>query len=58
MPLRQNYATPNLANPREKLIDAMDKSGWVQAKAARLLGLTSRQLSYALKKHRIEIKKF
>jgi Nif-specific regulatory protein len=45
-------------NAREKLIDAMDKSGWVQAKAARLLNLTSRQLAYALKKYEIEIKKF
>jgi hypothetical protein len=43
-------------NAREKLIDAMDKSGWVQAKAARLLNLTSRQLAYALKKYEIEIK--
>jgi len=30
----------------------------VQAKAARLLGLTSRQMCYALKKHGVEIKHF
>jgi Nif-specific regulatory protein len=35
----------------------MEKAGWVQAKAARLLGLTPRQLGYALRKHKIEIKK-
>jgi Nif-specific regulatory protein len=43
---------------RAKLLDAMEKSGWVQAKAARILGLTPRQIGYALRKHNIEIKKF
>jgi Nif-specific regulatory protein len=38
------------------LIEAMERSGWVQAKAARMLGLTARQIGYALKKHGIEIK--
>jgi hypothetical protein len=36
----------------------MERSGWVQAKAARMLGLTSRQVGYALKKHGVEIKHF
>ena len=43
---------------RERLIDRMERSGWVQAKAARLLGLTPRQMGYALRKHGIEIKRF
>jgi Nif-specific regulatory protein len=43
---------------RERLTEAMERSGWVQAKAARLLGLTSRQIGYALKKHDVEIKRF
>ena len=43
---------------RERLVEAMERSGWVQAKAARMLGLTSRQVGYALKKHAIEIKHF
>ncbi|WP_085034606.1 nif-specific transcriptional activator NifA [Ensifer aridi] len=43
---------------RERLIDAMEKSGWVQAKAARLLRLTPRQVGYALRRHQIEVKKF
>jgi Nif-specific regulatory protein len=43
---------------RETLINAMEKAGWVQAKAARLLNLTPRQIAYALVKHRIPIKKF
>jgi Nif-specific regulatory protein len=41
---------------RDRFIEAMEKSGWVQAKAARLLGLTPRQIGYALKKHNIEVK--
>jgi Nif-specific regulatory protein len=43
---------------RERLVDAMERSGWVQAKAARILGLTPRQIGYALKKHNIELKRF
>ncbi|MFM9776408.1 helix-turn-helix domain-containing protein, partial [Streptomyces galilaeus] len=29
---------------RDRVVAAMEKSGWVQAKAARLLGLTPRQI--------------
>ncbi|MGX1168907.1 Nif-specific regulatory protein [Bradyrhizobium sp. USDA 372] len=43
---------------RERVIAAMEKSGWVQAKAARLLGLTPRQIGYALRKYGVEIKRF
>lgn len=43
---------------REQLIGAMEKSGWVQAKAARLLNLTPRQMGYALRKYNIEVKRF
>jgi Nif-specific regulatory protein len=46
------------APDRESLIDAMEKAGWVQAKAARLLSVTPRQIAYALAKHQIPIKKF
>ncbi len=42
---------------RDRLVQAMEKAGWVQAKAARLLGLTPRQLGYALRKYNIEIKR-
>jgi Nif-specific regulatory protein len=41
-----------------RLVEAMEKAGWVQAKAARILGLTPRQIGYALKKHGIPLKKF
>lgn len=43
---------------RERLIGAMESAGWVQAKAARLLGLTPRQIGYALRKYNIPVKKF
>lgn len=43
---------------RDQLITAMEKSGWVQAKAARLLNLTPRQMGYALRKYNIEVKRF
>ncbi|MFE8151273.1 sigma 54-interacting transcriptional regulator [Brenneria goodwinii] len=43
---------------RHRIIAALEKSGWVKAKAARLLNLTPRQLSYALQKLQIEVKKF
>lgn len=41
----------------DTVIAAMEKCGWVQAKAARLLGLTPRQIGYVLRKHGIEIKR-
>ncbi len=43
---------------KERLLEAMERSGWVQAKAARVLGLTPRQIGYALRKYRIEMKRF
>ncbi|PKO91535.1 MAG: nif-specific transcriptional activator NifA [Betaproteobacteria bacterium HGW-Betaproteobacteria-1] len=49
---------PEHMSERDQLISAMEKSGWVQAKAARLLNLTPRQMGYALKKYHIEVKKF
>ncbi len=43
---------------RNRLMWAMERSGWVQAKAARLLNITARQMGYALQKHAIEVRKF
>jgi Nif-specific regulatory protein len=43
---------------RERLVAAMERAGWVQAKAGRLLGLTPRQIGYALHKHGIEVPRF
>ncbi|MHB8302569.1 MAG: nif-specific transcriptional activator NifA [Acidobacteriaceae bacterium] len=46
------------SSERQRLIEAMERTGWVQAKAARLLGLTPRQMGYALRKHSVAIKRF
>ncbi|MGV8891577.1 MAG: nif-specific transcriptional activator NifA [Burkholderiaceae bacterium] len=43
---------------RERLIWALEQCGWVQAKAARVLNISSRQMGYALQKFNIEVKKF
>jgi Nif-specific regulatory protein len=43
---------------RKTLIEAMETAGWVQAKAARILGLTPRQIGYALRKQGIALKRF
>jgi Nif-specific regulatory protein len=47
----------NALPQRERLVRVMEKAGWVQAKAARMLGLTPRQVGYALRKYNIEIKR-
>ena len=60
-PERQQFERAGDEKPegeRERLVWAMEKSGWVQAKAARLLNITARQMGYALQKHNIEVRKF
>lgn len=43
---------------RERLIRVMERAGWVQAKAARMLGISPRQMGYALRKHNITVKRY
>lgn len=38
---------------QEALKKALDRCGWVQAKAARLLGITPRQVAYKIKKYKL-----
>jgi Nif-specific regulatory protein len=38
---------------RQRLHEALDRAGWVQARAARLLGLTPRQVAYKIRKYGI-----
>lgn len=38
---------------QEALKKALERSGWVQAKAARLLGMTPRQVAYKIKKYNL-----
>jgi Transcriptional regulator containing GAF, AAA-type ATPase, and DNA binding domains len=46
------------ATEREEIIKALEKTGYVKSRAAKLLGLTLRQLDYRIKKYNIEVKKF
>ncbi len=41
---------------KANIIHALEKTGWVQAQAARFLGITSRQIGYKIKKYGIEEK--
>ncbi|NKL80790.1 nif-specific transcriptional activator NifA [Rhizobium leguminosarum] len=65
--LRANAGTPSGSaatieapglTERDRLIKAMVKAGGVQAKAARILGKTPRQVGYALRRHRIDVTKY
>ncbi|MDE2371479.1 MAG: nif-specific transcriptional activator NifA [Burkholderiales bacterium] len=49
---------PDESDERARLVWALEQCGWVQAKAARMLRVTPRQLGYALLKHGIEVRKF
>jgi Nif-specific regulatory protein len=57
--LRSNirFDDPNL-DEREKVIAALEQSGWVQAKAARLLNMTPRQIAYRIQTLNIKVKQF
>lgn len=52
-----DLADPNLGE-RERVIAALEQAGWVQAKAARLLGMTPRQIAYRIQTLNIEVKQF
>ena len=53
------YPTSKSGDPqKQQIIDALEKCGWVQAKAARMLGLTPRQIGYAITKHGIDVKRY
>jgi Nif-specific regulatory protein len=43
---------------RERVIAALEQAGWVQAKAARLLGMTPRQIAYRVKTLDIKVRQF
>ena len=55
---RRQFGDEPPEGERERLIWAMEQCAWVQAKAARLLKVTPRQLGYALRKYSIEVHKF
>ncbi len=47
-----------LLSERERVIAALEQAGWVQAKAARILGMTPRQIAYRIQTLNIEVKQF
>jgi len=51
---------PNIveATERGEIIKALEKTGYVKSRAAKLLGLTLRQLDYRIRKYNIEVKRF
>ncbi|ASL28378.1 nif-specific transcriptional activator NifA [Azotobacter chroococcum] len=51
-----NLADENL-DDRERVIAALEQAGWVQAKAARLLGMTPRQIAYRIQTLNIHMRK-
>ncbi|ADU66794.1 Nif-specific regulatory protein [Desulfurispirillum indicum S5] len=60
MDLPRQVAPPQAAisaNEYERVLQALEEAGWVQAKAARLLGMTVRQLNYRIKKYGIELRR-
>jgi Nif-specific regulatory protein len=62
IPVTESVSAATAEHPptseRERLVWALEQCGWVQAKAARLLNISPRQMGYALLKHGIEVKKF
>jgi Nif-specific regulatory protein len=51
-----NLNDPSL-DERERIIAALEHAGWVQAKAARLLGMTPRQIAYRIQQLNIQVRK-
>jgi len=56
-PRAVDLSDPDL-DERSKVIAALEQAGWVQAKAARLLGMTPRQIAYRIQILNIEVKQF
>lgn len=54
---RIDFDDPNI-DERTKVIAALEQAGWVQAKAARLLNMTPRQIAYRILTLGIEVKQF
>ena len=46
------------ATERDEIMKALEKTGYVKSRAAKLLGLTLRQLDYRIRKYNIEVKRF
>ncbi|MBN2886926.1 MAG: nif-specific transcriptional activator NifA [Chromatiaceae bacterium] len=56
-PPKVDLDDPNL-DERERVIAALEEAGWVQAKAARLLNMTPRQIAYRIQTLNIKVRQF
>jgi Nif-specific regulatory protein len=54
---RADLEDPDL-DERERVIAALEEAGWVQAKAARLLNMTPRQIAYRIQTLNIKVRQF
>jgi Nif-specific regulatory protein len=56
----ENFSETNFneLDERERVIAALKQAGWVQAKAARLLNMTPRQIAYRIKIYDIKLQNF
>jgi len=54
---RTSLDDPDL-DERERVIAALEEAGWVQAKAARLLNMTPRQIAYRIQTLNIKVRQF
>jgi len=52
----ENIAADVPLDERSRVIAALEQAGWVQARAARLLGITPRQIAYRIQTLNIEVK--
>ncbi|MBJ6611989.1 MAG: nif-specific transcriptional activator NifA [Candidatus Thiothrix moscowensis] len=52
---RVDFSDPDL-DERERVIAALEEAGWVQAKAARLLNMTPRQIAYRIQILNIQVR--
>lgn len=55
-PVRSMDLLDENLDERERVIAALEQSGWVQAKAARLLDMTPRQIAYRIQTLKIHVK--
>ena len=53
---RANFNDP-VIDQRDRIVAALESAGWVQAKAARLLGMTPRQIAYRIQQFNIKMRK-
>jgi len=56
-PLPEVNLADETLDDRERVIAALEQAGWVQAKAARLLGMTPRQIAYRIQTLNIHMRK-